>query len=96
MTGNNAPKIKWVSEMLACETRRQRLFVDGRETPFFIDSANGILAHRTTGYEHGLFGAGMGPIAGNRSGLRIAAILGAGPRIAELKHRAEQMALASA
>jgi hypothetical protein len=74
--------------------RRQRLYVDGVETPYFVDSANGVRAHRTYGDEHGLFGAGLGDlIASARIPYRIAACFGSGPKIALLKHRAEQMAL---
>lgn len=92
---NQAPKLKWFGQMLACGTRQQRLYINGSETPYFIHSANGVLAHRTEGQEHGLFGSGMGPIPfGQKHGLRIAAVLGAGSEVAVLKHRAEQWALA--
>jgi len=97
MTSNNPPKSKWRGIMLACGTRRQRLYVNEIETPFFVDSANGVLAHRTQGSEHGLFGAGMHEckIRDRQGNPRyIAAILGAGNKVAVLKHRAEQMALA--
>jgi hypothetical protein len=92
---NKTPLCKWRGEIMACGTRRQRLVVDGNQTPFFIDSAMGVLAHRTQGDEHGLFGSGMGPSNFNRHGLRSAAILGSGRNIAVLKHRAEQMAFSS-
>lgn len=96
---NNAPTLKWHSQMLASGTRRQRLYLNGTETPFFIDSANGIRAHRSHGEEHGLYGAGMqecewrGPNGEKRY---IAAALDAGTRIEPLKHRAEQMAMEGA
>lgn len=77
---------------MSCGTRRQRLFLEGAETPYFIDSALGIRAHRSSGEEHGLYGAGMG--AEVRAGMRIAAPLGCGSNVKLLKHRAEQMALA--
>jgi len=83
--------------MLACGTRRQRLYVNCVGTPFFVDSANGILTHRTQGSEHGLFGAGMHECKNrDREGnpRYIAAILQSGSQVAVLKHRAEQMALA--
>lgn len=91
MTTNRPPKAIWFRLPLACGTVRQKLFIDGKETPFFIDTAS-TAAHRTTGEKHGLFGSGMGPLT--RAGYRIAGQLAAGGRIAPLKHRAEQMALA--
>lgn len=91
---NLAPKTAWKSAVLACGTLRQRLFVGETETPFFIDSSRGQLAHRTEGNEHGLFGAGMG--AEIRPGRRIAAVLDSGRNVRLLKHRAEQMALGQA
>lgn len=82
---------------MSCGTYRQRLSVDGVETAYFIDSARGILAHKTCGDEHGLFGSGMGAlITRAKTPYRIAAILGSHQKIAILKHRAEQMALAEA
>lgn len=94
---NKAPKTTWRTTILACGTRRQRLHVNGVETPFFIDSANGISAHKSQGDEHGLYGAGMGPVpSGQKYGLRIAACLGSGGKVQILKHRAEQMAMADA
>lgn len=92
---NSAPKTRWISEMLACGTLRQRLFVDEAETPFFIDTA-ATIGHRTEGEPHGLYGAGMGAEVRRHDGTsyRIAAVLGSATRAATLKHRAEQMALA--
>src|SRR4051794_33085608 len=94
---NQGPVCKWHGIMLACGTRRQRLYVNGVETPFFVDSANGIAAHRTQGSEHGLFGAGMHEckIRDREGNTRYcAALLASGKQVALLKHRAEQMALA--
>lgn len=88
---NNAPIVKWRGLMLACGTRRQRLFMNGQETPYFIDSANGIAANRTQGDEHGLYGAGMSEPHWLTK-RRIAACFGGG-KIADLKHRAEQYAM---
>jgi hypothetical protein len=88
---NAGPATAWYSTELACGTKRQRLHIDGVETPYFIDSARGVCAHRSRGDEHGLWGAGMG--VGARSGLPMAACLGSGSDIRALKHRAEQMAL---
>jgi hypothetical protein len=96
---NNAPKLQWHSQMLASGTRRQRLYVDGAETPFFIDSANGIRAHKNQGDEHGLYGAGMHECewrGQNGEKRYIAAALGTSVKVEPLKHRAEQMALAHA
>lgn len=92
---NNAPSVKWVGAILACGRRRQRLFVDGRETPYFIDSAT-LIEHRTQGDAHGLYGAGMheSKIRDRQGNPRyVAAVLGSGQKVAELKHRAEQYAL---
>lgn len=90
---NQAPKLKWYSEILACGTTRQFLFLDGQQTPFFIDSAR-YHAHRSLGQVHGLWGSGMGAlIAEAKKPYRIAAPLGCGPKIEPLKHRAEQMAM---
>jgi hypothetical protein len=77
---------------MACGTKRQRLYVDGVETPYFVDTA-AVAAHRTYGERHGLWGAGMSEPHW-RTGYRIAACFGCGDKIAPLKHRAEQMALA--
>lgn len=95
--GNNAPKTKWVGHTMSCGTFRQRLYVDGFETPYFIDSARGIRAHKSQGEEHGLYGSGMYECkAPGRDGEKryIAAPLGSSQKISSLKHRAEQMALA--
>lgn len=91
--GNNGPEIKWWSDTLACGTRRQRLFVDGRETPFFIDTAK-YKAHRSYGDTHGLWGAGLGKFVEAKTPYRTAGFFGNGKKIQRLKHRAEQLALA--
>lgn len=87
---NNAPKTEWRSHVMACGTSRQRLYVNGSETPFFIDS-NNLLGHRSFGDPHGLYGAGLGDMVS--AGYRIAGCFGSGKKTAPLKHRAEQMAL---
>ena len=89
MASNRAPQCNWHSTMLACGTRRQRLYVNGLETPYFVDTA-AVHAHKTMGEKHGLFGAGMSEP--NAFGQRHAAILGCGKSVALLKHRAEQFA----
>lgn len=86
MSTNNAPKFRWWKADFG-HTVRQRLYVDGRETPYFIDSAQ-VAHHKTMGERHGLFGSGM-----SKGG--CAAILGFGRSVAVLKHRAEQMATES-
>lgn len=91
---NSGPVCRWCSEDFG-SGRRQRLYVDGVKTPFFVDSALGVQAHRTAGEEHCLLGSGMGPAGHNNNGLRSAAILGSGRNIHGLKHRAEQMALSA-
>lgn len=93
MTKNNAPKAKWFGVTMACGTLRQKLYVNGLESPFFIDTASTI-GHRTQGDKHGLFGSGMGDEVRCRDGstYRIAATLSSSNKVAELKHRAEQMA----
>jgi hypothetical protein len=88
---NQAPKTEWRGFEMACGTKRQKLYVNGQETPFFIDSAK-VAAHRCYGEPHGLWGAGMSEPHW-RTGYRIAACLGMGKRVTILKHRAEQMAL---
>lgn len=88
---NNAPKIQWHRTELSCGTVRRRLYVNGAETPFFVDS-NPLLGHRTMGEPHGLYGAGMSE-PGRLSGKRHALVLGCAKTITPLKHRAEQMAM---
>lgn len=91
MTSNNAPKCKWFRFEMACGTVRQKLYVDGKETPWFVDSAS-VRAHYSYGDKHGLWGAGMSEphwLTKTRS----AACFGSGSRLEPLKARAEQMAL---
>lgn len=85
MATNSAPKCKWWKTDFG-HTVRQRLYVDGRETPYFVDSSH-VTGHKTEGQPHGLFGSGM-----SKGG--FAATLASGRSIAVLKHRAEQMATA--
>lgn len=89
---NFPPSFKWVAHIMACGIRRQRLHMDGKETPFFIDSARGVRAHRSYGEEHGLWGSGLGSIPPGCK-YRIAAPFGCGRKIELLKHRAEQLAV---
>lgn len=86
---NNAPTCKWHRFELSCGTVRQRLYLDGRETPWFVDTA-AVLAHKCQGEKHGLWGAGLSKP--NRLGKRHAECFGCGPRIEPLKAKAEQMA----
>lgn len=87
---NNAPKCKWVAHHMNDTHSRLRLYVNGAETPFWVDVAHTI-GHRTHGEKYGLWGSGMGKMTS--AGYRIAGCLGCGPKIAPLKHRAEQMAM---
>jgi hypothetical protein len=84
-TSNNAPSLKWVKLPHFGVLRRQRLFLNGRETPYFVDTALTI-AHYTQGDRHGLFGSGM-------SERGCAVTLGSASKVSVLKHRAEQYAL---
>ena len=85
---NQPPKCRWRSIMLACETVRHQLYLDGLETPHFIDVAR-FRAHYTQGHKVGWFGAGMHPRG-------IALTLGAFDRISLAKHHAEQFAMQAA
>lgn len=93
---NNPPRIHWHAIEFGGDTiRRQRLYVDGRETPYFVDEAL-CHAHRTYGEKYGLHGAGMGKEVRRRDGTtyQIAATLDFGPKIAPLKAKAERLATA--
>lgn len=87
---NNAPKVRWWPMELACGTKRQRLYIDGVETPYFIDSAR-YHAHRSYGHKHGLWGSGMGKQTS--AGWCCAGFFGGADTLSVLKQRAEQMAL---
>ncbi|MTJ93901.1 MAG: hypothetical protein F8N36_13740 [Desulfovibrio sp.] len=91
---NNPPVVKWFSCEQACGTVRHRLYVDGKETPYFIDVASHI-AHYSYGSKIGLWGAGMGEEVRRRddSTYRIAGFLGGFTKISEAKARAERRAL---
>ena len=97
MRSNNAPKTFWHRFEMACGTVRHKLYVNGQETPYFIDVAS-VRAHYSYGERIALWGAGMGEMV-NRlidggGGYRIAAFLGSFKKIALAKHAAEQRALA--
>lgn len=85
--GNGPPDCAWHKTEMPCGTVRQRLRLVGEDTPYFIDT-NDRLGHRSQGQKHGLYGAGM-----HKGGCAL--LLACGTRIAELKHHAEQMALAT-
>lgn len=87
-SNNNAPETRWFSYELACGTRRYQLYVDGAETPYFIDVAR-YRAHYSYGSKIGLWIAGASPRG-------CAAIGGTFDKISIAKHRAEQMALSAA
>ena len=90
---NAAPQTRWHSCELACGTKRYRLFVDGRETPYFIDRAQ-YRAHFAYGSRVALWGAGLGQMT--RAGYRIAGCFGTFAKVTLAKHRAEQLALEAA
>lgn len=87
---NRPPTALWERSVAGDGLERHQLWIGGERTPFFIDRALTI-GHRTQGERFGLWGAGMGPAT--TAGYRIARALDSGPRIAPLKHRAEQMAM---
>jgi hypothetical protein len=87
MSANNAPVTIWRAYVIGA-MKRQRLYVNGRETPYFVDTALAAYA-RTYGEKHALFGSGM-------SAAGTAACLGFGRLLAPLKHKAEQLALEAA
>lgn len=92
---NNAPKCEWRPMVLSSDgCQMQQLYVEGRETPYFVTSAL-LQGHETWGDKHGLHGAGMGASIIGRDGHERACArpLMSGSKIGVLKHRAEQMAL---
>ena len=92
---NNGPVLRWISFPMANGTIRHRLYVNGAETPFFIDHAK-VKAHFADGHAKALWGAGMGKVIDRPGGgsYRIAGFLKGGSRIGDLKQHAEQRALA--
>jgi hypothetical protein len=92
MTSNRAPGVFWHRMPMACGTVRHKLYLDGVETPFFIDYASSR-AHYAHGYKVGLWGAGMAETT--RLSYRIAAFLGGFARLELAKYKAEQMAMQS-
>lgn len=87
MTSNQAPAVKWFSTNFG-RTVRQRLYVSGSETPYFIDTAL-VAAHRQArGATNTLYGSGM-------SATGSAGVLAQG-KVQVLKHKAEQMAMEAA
>jgi hypothetical protein len=80
MGSNNAPRIKWfLTKWDGGPVKvRRRLCVNGRETPYFVDT------DRYGAGENTLFGSGM-----DKSG--CAAFLASG-KVSELKSRAERLA----
>lgn len=93
---NNAPNIQWKRATLACGTVRHRLYVNGSETPYFVDDAKSAgIAHHIDGYPVALLGSGMGKEMQRRDGssYRIAAVLNGGRNVGIVKAAAERMAL---
>ena len=96
MASNNPPRVRWFAVPLACGTVRHRLYVNDKETPYFVDNAKGAgRGHWTMGDPVGLHGSGMGNEIERRDGstYRIAATLGAFRSVTRAKATAERMAL---
>lgn len=85
-SSNNGPSLKWITVAHVTAVHRRRLFINGKETPYFVDDAQGQSAHKSQGDRCGLYGAGM-----HKSGCAL--LLGSANKISVLKHRAEQYAL---
>lgn len=82
---------KWFKFPMANGCIRHRLYINGSETPYFIDEAK-LIGHRTYGHKFGLFGAGLGnEVRTARGSYRIAAVFGGFDRISEAKKRAESL-----
>lgn len=83
----DATSFQWLdqSKYMPEGVKRQRLFADGMETPFFIDVSDRV-AHRSEGQRCGLYGSGMSP-SGH------AKVIRSGPTITPLKATAEKLAL---
>jgi len=81
-------EIKWIHTRQFSVVDRQRLYIDGKETPYFVDKAS-CRAHFTDGMPVGLYGSGMHP-----SG--CAAAFGGFKRIRDAKARALQLVSATA
>lgn len=83
---------EWHRQELASGTTRHRLYVDGVETPFFVDHARRV-AHYSYGSPIGLWGAGLGakPPGVN---YRIAGFFGGFKRLKDAKAQAVSLATA--
>src|ERR1019366_9067421 len=90
---NRPPRTRWFKATMACGTERHRLYVNGNETPYFIDSAI-LIGHRFQGERYGLHGSGMGAEIRRRddSTYQIALCLDIGSKILPLKMKAERLA----
>lgn len=96
MASNNGPSIKWFRTDFPCGTVRYRLYVNGAETPYFVDDAKKAgRGHWRCGEPVGLLGAGMGAEIRRRDGssYQIAADLGGFRNVTLAKTRAERLAL---
>jgi hypothetical protein len=85
-SSNNAPSVKWTTVAHVTAVHRQRLLLNGKETPYFVDDSRGVAAFRAQGDRYGLWGAGM-----HKSGCAL--LLRSAGKISVLKHAAEQFAL---
>jgi hypothetical protein len=83
----------WFTNHFACGTTRHRLYIDGLETPYFVDKAS-VRAHFTCGHPVGLFGSGLGEEKTRMGGetYRIAASFGGFDRISDAKKKAIEFA----
>ena len=59
-TRSDGRLIQWVETHQLSVVNRQRLYIDGKETPYFVDKAY-QRAHFTYNMPVGLFGSGMHP-----------------------------------
>ena len=93
-TTNHPPKVFWHRVPQAHGGVRHFLWIDEKQTPYFIDVAPSI-GHYHDGHKVGLLGSGMGNAIRRRDGssYRIAALLGAFDTIGPAKARAARLAL---
>lgn len=94
---NHPPVVRWTRVVLGCGGVRHRLFVDGRETDWFVDDESRAGRGHCFSRECpvSLYAAGRGREIRCRDGstYRIAASVGHFPRVGDAKARAETCAL---
>ena len=92
---NNAPRVTWFRAPLACGTVRHRLYVEGKETEYFVDDAKAAgIGHHAQGCAVQLWASGCGPEIRCRNGTsyRIAAMVPGFKNVTLAKMAAERMA----